>query len=72
MELGSSDDRVYAAERILKKRIKKVRDKRDFEYFQTFLLLLFRLGFFSFNFNFIKFSKLLNGKFLTLLTSGKS
>ena len=24
MELGNSDDRVYAAERILKKRVKKV------------------------------------------------
>lgn len=28
MELGNSDDRVYAAERILKKRVKKVRGKK--------------------------------------------
>jgi hypothetical protein len=28
MELGNSDDRVYAAERILKKRVKKVSEKK--------------------------------------------
>lgn len=48
MELGSSDDRVYAAERILKKRVKKVGQVRPVRnIIKKFIVVaFFRLGFF--------------------------